>query len=36
MRKNTNQGVIEELTSNAQVLIDGKNCEFGDNSRAVK
>ena len=33
MGKSTNQGVIENLTSNAEVLIDGENCEFGDNSK---
>lgn len=33
MGKSTNQGVIENLTSNAKVLIDGENCEFGDNSK---
>ena len=33
MGKITNQGVIENLTSNAEVLIDGENCEFGDNSK---
>ena len=33
MGKRTNKGVIEKSTSNAEVLIGGENCEFGDNSR---